>query len=74
MLIFQLSFSLYILYFVVVSIEGLMEDYLLLNVLPSQNKDDYYYYYYYFIKDWCGRSWNMEVQFGTLTLMASRKN
>ena len=26
MLIFQLSFSLYILYFVVVSIEGLMED------------------------------------------------
>ena len=26
------------------------------------------------IKDWCGRSWNMEAQFGTLTLMASRKN
>ena len=25
-------------------------------------------------KDWCGRSWNMEAQFGTLTLMASRKN
>ena len=47
MLIFQLLFSLYILYFVVVSIEGLMEDWLLLNVLPSQNKDDYYYYYYY---------------------------
>ena len=26
------------------------------------------------IKDWCGRSWNMEAQFGTLTLMAARKN
>ena len=24
------------------------------------------------IKDWCGRSWNMEAQFGTLTLRASR--
>ena len=27
-----------------------------------------------YIKDWCGRSWNMESQFGTLTLMASRKD
>ena len=26
------------------------------------------------IKDWCDRSWNMEAQFGTLILMASRKN
>ena len=25
-------------------------------------------------KDWCGRSWNMDAQFGTLTLMAPRKN
>ena len=26
------------------------------------------------IKDWCSRSWNMEAQLGSLTLMASRKN
>ena len=26
------------------------------------------------IKDWCGRSWKFEVQFGTLILMASRKH
>ena len=26
------------------------------------------------MKDWCSRSWNMEAQFGTLTLLASRKN
>ena len=25
-----------------------------------------------FIKDWCGRSWNMEAQFGTLTLITFR--
>ena len=25
------------------------------------------------MKDWCRRSWNMEVQFGTLTLMARKK-
>ena len=37
----------------------------LANICPLFKKGD---------RSWCGRSWNMEAQFGTLTLMASRKN
>ena len=27
-----------------------------------------------YLWDWCSRSWNMKLQFGTFTLIASRKN